>query len=137
MFTISQASYWVAKHLGDAGVEAMKIRGRMQVGMAADITIFDPESITDNSGFKVGTHGIPTTGIPYVIVNGTVVVKENEVLRDKPGKEVRFKVEEQGRFKPIDLNDWLNEHTIGLNPELSKIHTDDDSGAGNSMEEKE
>ncbi len=135
MFTISQASYWVAKHLGDAGIEAMKIRGRMQVGMAADITIFNHETITDNSGFKVGTHGIPTTGIPYVVVNGTVVVKENEVLPVKPGKEVRFQVEEKGRFKPIDLNGWLNKHTIGLNPDLSKIHTDDDSGAGKSLED--
>ncbi|MFC1833013.1 hypothetical protein ACFL0S_13520 [Thermodesulfobacteriota bacterium] len=28
MFTISQASYWVAKHLGDTGIVAMQERGR-------------------------------------------------------------------------------------------------------------
>ncbi len=30
MFTIAQASYWPAKHLGDTGLESMKQRGRMQ-----------------------------------------------------------------------------------------------------------
>ena len=60
--------------------------------LQADITIFDPKTITDNSGFKVGQHGIPTTGIPYVIVNGITVVKNNEVLTVKPGKEIRFPI---------------------------------------------
>ena len=76
MFTIAQASYWAAKHMGDTGLEAMQERGRLQVGKVADITIFDAKTITENSGFKVGQHGIPTTGIPYVVVNGTIVVKE-------------------------------------------------------------
>ena len=63
------------------GLESMKERGRLQKGKVADITIFDPKTITDNSGFKVGQHGIPSTGIPYVIVNGTIVVKDSKVLR--------------------------------------------------------
>jgi len=49
MFTLTQMTYWPAKHLGDTGIEAMKVRGRMQEGMVADITIFDPETVTDNS----------------------------------------------------------------------------------------
>ena len=130
MFTISQASYWVAKHLGDTGLEAMKERGRLQVGKIADITIFDAKTITDNSGFKVGQHGIPTTGIPYVLVNGTIVVKDSEVLPVKPGQEVRFPVESKGRFEPIAVDGWLNQHTIGLNPDLIQVHLEDDSGAG-------
>ena len=134
MFTIAQASYWPAKHLGDTGLEAMKQRGRIQIGKIADITIFDPKTITDNSGFKVGQHGIPTTGIPYVIVNGVTVVKNNEVLPVKPGKEIRFPVEDKGRYIPIVQEKWLNEHTIGLNPELLEIHLDDDTGAGKVLE---
>jgi len=130
MFTIAQASYWPAKHMGDSGLEAMKERGRLQVGKVADITIFDARTITDNSTFKVGEHGIPTTGIPYVLVNGTVVVKNSEVLPVKPGQEIRFPVEDKGRFKLIEVGGWLNEHTIGLNPDLVKIHLDDDTGAG-------
>jgi len=137
MFTISQASYWVAKHLGDTGLKAMNDRGRMQVGKIADITIFDPKAITDNSGFKVGEHGIPTTGIPYVVVNGTIVVKENEVLPVKPGQEIRFPIEDKGRFEPIAVEGWLNEHTIGLNPDLLQIHVEDQSGAGTLLDRKD
>ena len=137
MFTISQASYWVAKHLGDTGLEAMQERGRMQVGKIADITIFNPETITDNSGFKVGEHGIPTTGIPYVVVNGVIVVKDNKVLPVKPGKEIRFPIEAKGRFEPIVVEKWLNEHTIGINPDLLKIHLHDDSGAGQQLNSEE
>ena len=44
MLTLAQQSYWSAKHLGDAGIEAMQVRGRMQEGMVADITIFNPEN---------------------------------------------------------------------------------------------
>ena len=133
MFTISQASYWVAKHLGDTGLESMKERGRLQVGKIADITIFDPDKITENSGFKVGEHGVPSTGIPYVVVNGTIVVKDSEVLPVKPGQEIRFPIEPKGRFEPIVVEGWLNEHTIGLNPELSQIHLEDETGAGNAL----
>ena len=43
MFSLAQMAYWPAKHLGDAGLEAMQMRGRMQEGMVADIVIFDPK----------------------------------------------------------------------------------------------
>jgi hypothetical protein len=43
MQSLRQLSYWSALHLGDADLESMKVRGRMQEGMVADITIFDPE----------------------------------------------------------------------------------------------
>ncbi len=55
------------------GLKSMQERGRMQEGMLADITIFDPETVTDNATYKKGA--IPSTGIPYVVVNGTIVVK--------------------------------------------------------------
>jgi len=136
MFTIAQASYWSAKHMGDTGLEAMKERGRLQVGKVADITIFDAKTITDNSTFKVGEHGTPTTGIPYVLVNGTIVVKDSKVLPVKPGQQIRFPIEGKGRFKPIEVGGWLNEHTIGLNPEVNEIHLDDDTGAGKQLGDK-
>ncbi len=125
MFTIAQASYWAPKHLGDTGLESMKQRGRLQIGKIADITIFNPETITDNSTFKVGENGTPSTGIPYVIVNGVTVVKNSEVLPVKAGQEIRFPIEAKGRFTPIVQEKWLNEHTIGLNPELLEGHLDD------------
>lgn len=135
MFTVSQASYWPAKHLGDSGLEAMKERGRLQKGKIADITIFDPNTVTDNSGFKVGQHGIPTTGIPYVIVNGTIVVKNSEVLPVKTGQAIRFPIESKGKYTPMERAGWLDKHTIGLNPELLE-HLHDDSGAAARLEKK-
>ncbi|WP_217909481.1 hypothetical protein [Desulfosediminicola flagellatus] len=113
MFQLSQLSYWSALHLGDSGLQDMKDRGRVQVGKIADLTIFDPETVTDNSTFTAGENGLPSTGIPYVIVNGTVVVKKSKVLADvKPGQPIRYPVEENGRFKPVDVNRWISEKTI-------------------------
>jgi len=99
MQTLAQLSYNSARHLGDMGLEAMKVRGRMQESMVADIVVFEPEKVTDNSTYQKGT--LPTTGIPYVIVNGVMVVKDSKVLKDvTPGQPIRFKPEEKGRFKP-------------------------------------
>ena len=80
MQMIAQNSYWAAKHLGDAGLKAMQARGRMQEGMVADITIFDPGTVTDNATYKIGSNGLPSTGIPYVLVNGTVMVRDSKVV---------------------------------------------------------
>ncbi len=58
----------------------------------------------DNAGNKVGTNGLPSTGIPYVIVNGTIVVKDSTVLKDvNPGQPIRYPVEKKGRFEPLDV----------------------------------
>lgn len=62
----------------------MASKGRMQTGADADITIFDPATVTDNSKLEQGKNGQPSTGIPYVLVGGTVVVKD--VF---PGKPIR------------------------------------------------
>ena len=57
----------------------------------ADITVFDPKTVKDNSTIKDG--GPPSTGIPYVLVNGTIVVKDSKVLKGVyPGKAIRLLV---------------------------------------------
>ena len=52
------------------------------MGADADITIFDPDTVTDNSSLDKGKNALPSTGIPYVIVNGTIVVKDSKVLKN-------------------------------------------------------
>lgn len=116
MFTIAQLSYWSAKHLGDAGLESMKERGRLQVGKVADLSLFDPQTVTDNATYKMGENGLPSTGIPFVIVNGKIVVRDSVVLPVKAGQPIRYPVEEKGRFLPVTENKWIEEHTIGSNP---------------------
>ncbi len=113
MFGLSQLSYWSAKHLGDAGVEAMQLRGRMQEGMVADITVFHPTEVTDNATYKKGEQGLASTGIPYVIVNGKIVVRDSEFQKGVwPGQAIRYAPESQPRHVPTDQKQWLEAHTL-------------------------
>lgn len=111
MQIIAASSYNPAKYLGGTGLQSMKVRGRLQKGMVADITIFDPVKVKDNATYAKGT--LPTTGIPYVIVNGQIVVKDSEVLAGVfPGQPIRFPVEDQNRFKPISVEEWKNKNLV-------------------------
>jgi N-acyl-D-aspartate/D-glutamate deacylase len=62
-------------------------KGRLQVGMDADITIFDPATVIDRSTYMDAT--IPSLGIPWVIVNGDVVVDEGVITPARPGVGIR------------------------------------------------
>ena len=105
MHVLAASSYNAARHLGETGLDSMRERGRLQEGMIADITILDPETVRDNASYAQGT--LPTTGIPYVIVSGTVVVKDSKVLKDvNPGQPIRFPVQEKGRFEPLSVENW-------------------------------
>ena len=49
------------------------------------------KTVKDNSTMKDG--GLPSSGIPYVMVNGTMVVKDSKVLKGIcPGKAIRLPV---------------------------------------------
>jgi N-acyl-D-amino-acid deacylase len=50
----------------------MRDRGLLRPGLAADLTIFDPATVSDEATFG-DPHRYPA-GIPYVVVNGAVVV---------------------------------------------------------------
>ena len=88
MEAISKMSYLPAAFLEDH-VPQMKLRGRIQEGSAADITIFDPKTVTDNATAKIGENSLPSTGIPYVIVNGQVVVDDSVVQNIPAGVAIR------------------------------------------------
>ena len=108
MQALSMTSYNYAKPLGEMGLEAMQVRGRMQEGMVADITIFDPNTVTDNATYAKGT--LPSSGILHVIVNGVMVMKDQEPLPGvNPGQPMRFDVQEQGRFEPLSIDSWTKE----------------------------
>lgn len=91
MLAVSKMSYMIAKFMQENGVSQMAKKGRIQVGCDADITVFDPATVIDNSTMNAG--GLPSTGIPHVVVNGTVVVKNSRVLKGVyPGQAVRRQV---------------------------------------------
>jgi N-acyl-D-glutamate deacylase len=91
MTALDKMTLMVARFLEENGVEPMKTKGRLQKGMDADIVVFDPDTVTDNSTMANGA--LPSSGIPYVIVNGTIVVKDSKVLKGVyPGQPVRLPV---------------------------------------------
>ncbi len=52
-------------------------KGRLRVGADADITIFDPDRVNDRATFENPAQY--SEGIPYVIVNGALVVRNGEL----------------------------------------------------------
>lgn len=64
-------------------------RGTLEVGKWADIVVFDPETVIDNAAFEDPHHY--ATGFACVLVNGEVVVRNDEHTRVRPGKVLRHK----------------------------------------------
>jgi hypothetical protein len=112
MQLVSMTSYNYAKPLGEMGLKAMQVRGRMQEGMVADITIFSPENVKDNATYAKGT--TPSTGIPYVIVNGVIVVKDSECMPDdvNPGQAIRFEPVAESKLVPLNIDTWQQEFYV-------------------------
>jgi dihydroorotase len=71
----------------EAFAPAMREKGRLQVGKDADITIFDPAAVVETA--TPSQPASPPEGIPYVIVNGTVVVDGGKLVKGAfPGQAV-------------------------------------------------
>ena len=59
-------------------------RGCLKAGCAADVTVFDPATV-GHAGTFTRPHVYPT-GIPYVVVNGRVVVSQGAMTAERPGR---------------------------------------------------
>ncbi len=75
------------------GLAATKLRwhdrGLLREGYAADVVVFDPATVRD-----LATYERPhqyATGIPYVIVNGKMVIENGAHTQVKPGRVLRRK----------------------------------------------
>ncbi|MGI9220934.1 MAG: aminoacylase [Woeseiaceae bacterium] len=111
-FTLAQLSYWSALHLGDAGIEFMQERGRMQEGMVADIVVFDAETVAERATYSAGENGLPPAGLPHVIVNGVFVKRDGEATGELAGLPIRYPAEAEGKHTPATTKQWLDEFTI-------------------------
>jgi N-acyl-D-amino-acid deacylase len=70
-----------------AGQFGLHRRGEIREGMAADLVVFDRETVADRATFRE-PHQYPA-GIPHVIVNGTPVVRDGEHTGARPGQVER------------------------------------------------
>jgi dihydroorotase/N-acyl-D-amino-acid deacylase len=62
-------------------------RGVLQPGMFADLVVFDPTAVADRATYEQ-PHQLPA-GIRWVIVNGTMVMKDSVHTGAKPGRALR------------------------------------------------
>jgi dihydroorotase/N-acyl-D-amino-acid deacylase len=67
--------------------EGQNERGLLKPGMYADITVFDPNTIIDNSTYEEPQQ--LATGVSYVLVNGIPVLDEGKVTSALPGRPLR------------------------------------------------
>ena len=82
MDALRKMSLMPAQRLG------IQSKGRLQVGADADITVFDPDRVIDRATFDNPAQY--SDGIPYVLVNGTFVVRNGQLQQDvAPGRGLR------------------------------------------------
>ncbi|WP_282796092.1 amidohydrolase family protein [Streptomyces sp. CC224B] len=87
MDAVARASLFPARIL-EAGVPALRKKGRVQAGCDADLVVFDPAAVSDRATYTDSTR--PSTGHAHVLVGGTPVVRDGVLLPDAlPGRPVR------------------------------------------------
>ena len=92
---------WLGRYVRDAGVFTLEAavhkltampaerfglldRGRLEVGMAADLVVFDAATIADESTLESPRR--PPRGIHAVVVNGSIVWRDGSPTGRLPGK---------------------------------------------------
>jgi N-acyl-D-amino-acid deacylase len=63
-------------------------RGLLREGCWADVVVFDPDTVIDKATYEK-PHQFPE-GLPHVLVNGEIVVENNQQTDKMPGKTLRF-----------------------------------------------
>ena len=89
MEAIRKMSLMPAERLQDR-VPAMRNKGRICEGADADLALFDPATVADASTYEDPARF--STGIRYVLVNGTPVVSGGRLREVTPGRAVRATV---------------------------------------------
>ena len=71
---------------------AARVKGRLQEQADADIVVFNPATIVDHSTYQKPME--PSTGVSYLLVNGTVIVNQGKLVSDVyPGRALKRSTE--------------------------------------------
>jgi N-acyl-D-aspartate/D-glutamate deacylase len=70
-----------------ASILGLTDRGQLKAGAAADVVIFDPATVGETNSFEKPKSY--AKGVPYVLVNGVVVIENGEHTGARPGKPLR------------------------------------------------
>ncbi len=72
----------------EGSVPQMKQKGRLQVGMDADLVVFDAATVSDKATFTAPN--ARSVGMKHVVVNGVPVIRDGELVREAlPGRAIR------------------------------------------------
>jgi N-acyl-D-amino-acid deacylase len=71
----------------------MKDRGVIREGAAADLVIFDPETVQDRATYR-DPHQL-ATGVLYVVVNGQLAMDDGRLTGAKAGRVLRLNGERE------------------------------------------
>ncbi|MFT5325262.1 MAG: N-acyl-D-amino-acid deacylase [Planctomycetaceae bacterium] len=100
-------------------------RGRIAIGLAADIVVFDYENLADRADFA-NPHAL-SEGVKHVVVNGQLVLKNGKLTDALPGRVLRgpgyreeaashnvSSGEDDERFASYDrlMHDFMKEHRV-------------------------
>ncbi len=122
MQAVKMTSYQPAKRL-ESIAPAMEFKGRIEIGADADLTIYNPQEITDQS--TPANPGKAAQGVEYVLVNGELVKNRDGLIDDvNPGQAIRsYFVDEREGFSYVNQDIKLNEQVI---IEEIKVYSIDD-----------
>lgn len=67
-----------------ASTVGMTDRGLLALGMAADVTVFDPKTVIDHATYE--SPALLSEGIKFVVVNGRVVLENGARTNARPGR---------------------------------------------------
>ncbi len=73
-----------------AATIGMVDRGRLAVGMAADVVVFDPATVIDHATFEAPMQ--PSVGIRHVLVNGRLALRDGAATGERAGQPLRRSV---------------------------------------------
>jgi N-acyl-D-aspartate/D-glutamate deacylase len=86
MDALRKMSLMPAQRLEKSNTAARR-KGRVQEGADADLIAFDPKTVADRATYQ--SPRMPSVGMRYEMVNGTVLIDEGRLLPDRyPGKSI-------------------------------------------------